>query len=112
VTVLRVSQPAGHPAFWAGLAFLAYLQLSVALLNLLPVPGLDGWGIIEPYCSTSAQAAAARVRPFGFFIVFALFATGSLGDRWAELVTRLATELGLPAPLWMVGAWMFQFWRL
>ena len=37
-----------HQRFWAGLAFLGFLQVSAAVLNLLPIPGLDGYAIIEP----------------------------------------------------------------
>ncbi len=29
-------------SFWSGLAFLGFLQVSAAVLNLLPIPGLDG----------------------------------------------------------------------
>ena len=31
------------------MAFLGWLQISAAILNLLPIPGLDGYAIIEPY---------------------------------------------------------------
>jgi Zn-dependent protease len=32
-----------------GVAFLIYLQVFAAIFNLLPMPGLDGYGIIESY---------------------------------------------------------------
>ena len=37
---------ASNNNLWAALAFLAFLQVTATVLNLLPVPGLDGYGII------------------------------------------------------------------
>ena len=39
----------GHIYFWSALAFLGLLQLWALFINLLPIPGLDGWGALEPY---------------------------------------------------------------
>ena len=39
---------AASPTLYAALAFLAFLQLTALVLTLLPIPGLDGWGIVEP----------------------------------------------------------------
>jgi Zn-dependent protease len=61
----------------AGLSCLALIQVLAFVLNILPVPGLDGFGVIEPYLSQGAQMLAARVRP------------------WAPLVL-LVVLLGLP----------------
>ena len=49
-----------HARFWAALSFLGFLQVSAALLNLLPVPGLDGYAIIEPYLSPETRAHSRR----------------------------------------------------
>ena len=40
-----------HRVFWAGMAFLGFLQVTAVLLNLLPIPGLDGYGALEPHLS-------------------------------------------------------------
>ena len=45
----RLLYDPGHKVFWAGMAFLGFLQITGALLNLLPVPGLDGYGALEPH---------------------------------------------------------------
>ena len=47
----------GHTVFWAGVAFLGFLQVTAAVLNLLPVPGLDGYGALEPHLSPETQRA-------------------------------------------------------
>ena len=109
---IRLADPAGHAAFWAGLAFAGYLQLSVGLINLLPIPGIDGWGIWEPWMPTSWQEAGTKVKPFGFFILFGLFAVGTAGVHWSDFVSTVATHAGLPPLMWMSGAWLFQFWKV
>ena len=44
----------------ARLAFLGFLQVTAAVLNLLPVPGLDGYAIIEPYLDPETRGSATR----------------------------------------------------
>ena len=61
----------------AGLSCLALIEVLAFVLNILPVPGLDGFGVIEPYLSDGARRLADRVRP------------------WAPLVL-LVVLLGLP----------------
>lgn len=54
------------------LSFLALLQVMAFLLNILPIPGLDGWGAIEPYLSPQAREFGAKARPWAPMILFAL----------------------------------------
>ncbi len=56
--------------FWAGLAALCFLELAILILNLLPIPPLDGWGAIAPYLAPSVQYTAMR---YGTFIILGLF---------------------------------------
>ena len=75
----------------AALSCLALIQVLAFVLNILPVPGLDGFGVLEPFLSPTAQLLAAKVRP------------------WAPLVL-LVVLLGLPgasAVLFGVGDALF-----
>ena len=56
--------------FWAGLAALCFLEIAILILNLLPIPPLDGWGAIAPYLSRNVQYTAMR---YGTFIILGLF---------------------------------------
>src|SRR5690349_14923209 len=60
------------PAFRYALAFLAFLQVTAALLNMLPVPGLDGYGVVEPWLSYKVKRQIEPYAPYGFFVVIAL----------------------------------------
>ncbi|MDT7729035.1 MAG: hypothetical protein QOI21_5611 [Actinomycetota bacterium] len=69
VVVSFVSMPAG---LLVGLSYLALLQIVTFILNILPVPGLDGYGAIEPYLSPQARELGAKARPWAPLILFAL----------------------------------------
>ena len=60
----------GQLNFFGALAFLAFIEAFALVINLLPVPGLDGFGILRPWLSFSAQAAAARYGQLGIYAVF------------------------------------------
>ena len=57
------STSGGPVEFWAGLALLAFLQLTASVLNLLPVPGLDGGNMIQPWLQPAVAADVRPVRP-------------------------------------------------
>jgi Zn-dependent protease len=60
-----------HGWLWTSLALLALLQTICILLNLLPVPALDGYGIIEPWLPRPIRETANRIGAYGIWIVFA-----------------------------------------
>src|SRR3569833_110736 len=72
VILTNLATTLDHALFWSGLAFLAFLQVTAAVLNLLPVPGLDGFGIVEPYLPRAWVAQASRVGGFVFLVLLAL----------------------------------------
>ena len=58
--------------FFAALAFLGFMLVVSLLLNLLPIPGIDGFGILRPWLPYSLQAVSARYSQLaiiGLFIV-------------------------------------------
>jgi Zn-dependent protease len=101
-----------HQDFWAILAFLIFLQITAIFINMLPIPGLDGFGILYPYLPANIANMADFVRPFGTLILFALLFTDSpLQDLfWQEvwmLTMRISPELALMA---IEGMELFHFW--
>ena len=63
--------------FLSALGLLALLQMIALFINLLPIPGLDGFGILEPFLPREILGFSRFVRPFGFLIVFFLLSTNS-----------------------------------
>lgn len=97
-------------ALHAAIGWFAWLQVSVVILNLMPIPGLDGWGILEPWLSSSTVHAADKVKPFGLIILVVLLWTPAISQAFSDLVTAAATHLGDPAWLPWFGSQLFKFW--
>ena len=68
----QVSLETSHPAFFSGLGYLAMLQVMAGILNLVPMPGMDGYGIIEPWLSYANRRAFSNIAPYGMMILFLL----------------------------------------
>lgn len=98
--------------FWVAVAFLLFLQVTAAILNLLPVPGLDGYGIIEPYLPRLWAARAARVAPYAVLGLFALLWIPAVNRAFFSAIYGLVALLGVPGELVGVGHALYQFWLL
>ncbi|WP_055586211.1 site-2 protease family protein [Peterkaempfera griseoplana] len=102
----------GAPStFVAGMAFLALLQITAAVLNLIPVPGFDGYGIIEPWLSLKARRAVEPFAPFGMLAVFALLWQTSVGDWFWRLAYKVMELFDVPPYLAALGYQAFRFWE-
>jgi Zn-dependent protease len=91
---------------------LAMLQASVIVFNLLPIPGFDGWGIIEPYLPYHMREWALRVGPIAALLVLMvlLFVPAASAPIWAGI--RFLMDLfGLNIREAFAAFNMFQFWR-
>ena len=62
----------GTQTFWAGYAFFIFIQVMAAVLNLLPVPPLDGYGAIEPWLDWRTRLKLQPLRNYGILILFLL----------------------------------------
>jgi Zn-dependent protease len=99
-----------HGVFWSAVALLAFFQLMAAILNLLPVPGLDGGNAIYPYLDNDWKRAFNTVRPYGIFVIFLLFYT-VLGAWFRDFINAIMGVFNVPDGLWNLGLAFFQFWR-
>ena len=111
-TVSWIDQGQPHAYFWMGLAFFAYLQVAVAILNLIPVPGLDGYGIIEPYLRYETRRALEPVRQYGILIVLLLLMFfPPVRDGFSSLVNDILKAGQQPTEGAAQGSTLFQFWH-
>ena len=99
-----------HAVLWAGVAFLGFLQLTAVLLNVLPIPGLDGYDALEPHLSPETQRAVAPAKQWGFFILLFLLLTPMLNQWFFGFVFWLFDFSGVPH--WLAGAGnvLTRFW--
>ncbi|MCU1659706.1 MAG: Zn-dependent protease [Pseudonocardiales bacterium] len=118
VVVLAVSHShtsGVHGRFWAGIAFLGFLQVTAAVLNLLPIPGLDGWAIIEPYLDPHTVQGAEKIKPWGMLGVIVLLQINRLNVWFFDVINRIYDALGGASVngfrLSDYGHIFFKFWQ-
>jgi Zn-dependent protease len=100
------------PILQRGLAFLGFLQVVAFVLNMLPVPGLDGFGAIEPYLSPQVRRAVAPVRPFAFLVLFAvLFYVEPVYDLFWGTILTMIDAFQVDRRLVGDGLQLFRFWQ-
>lgn len=99
-----------HLLFWAGLAFLAFLQVTAALLNLLPVPGLDGFGIVEPYLPRTWVRQADQIGGYAFMVLLALLWIPTVNRAFFSGVYHVSDLFGVNQYLVALGHELFRFW--
>jgi Zn-dependent protease len=100
-----------HVIFWSGVYFLAFLQITAALLNLIPVPGLDGFGIAEPYLPRHWVAKANEIGGYAFFILIALLWVPPINHAFFDAVFHLTDALGIGRGGIDLGLTLFRFWQ-
>lgn len=110
VRLLPESQSAGNLA--AGLTFLAFLQITAAILNLIPMPGFDGYGAIEPYLSPQTRQSANTIAPFGFLVVFGLiFFVPPIARAFFGLIYAIIGVFGVDIDALGEAYRLFLFWE-
>jgi len=60
------------------LFYAVFLNILLAVFNLIPIPPLDGSGIMTGFLSDEASRTYDKIRPFGFIIIIALIYLGLL----------------------------------
>jgi Zn-dependent protease len=89
--------------FFGALAFLGFMEVVAVLLNLLPIPGLDGFGILRPWLPYSLQVLSVRysqIAIIGVFIV--LWNVAPARDAFYSLAFHVTDWLGI-ALIWIIS---------
>jgi Zn-dependent protease len=101
-----------NPFLWQGFAVVALLNCAAVVLNLVPVPPLDGFGIIAPLLSPSLRAFIYTFSLFGFFIVFFLLISNpSIQEAFNAIIDNMLQVLKISPELASWGLYNFAFWR-
>lgn len=92
-------------------AFLLHLQISAIILNLLPLPPLDGFGAMAPWLSQSARERGYANGTVALFVLFiALSFVPAVRDAFWTTVFRIDSFFGVDPSLIRVGWRTFRFW--
>jgi Zn-dependent protease len=86
------------------------LQIIAVILNLLPIPGLDGYDALEPHLSPETQRAVAPAKQYGVFILLFLFLAPGVNQFLYDIVNWLFDLSGVPHLLAGIGNGLTRFW--
>jgi Zn-dependent protease len=94
----------GHVNFFGALAFLGFIEAFALVLNLLPIPGLDGFGIIRPWLPYSAQDLANRFGQMAIIGVFiALWFVPVASEALYHAIFLITNSVGIDSGLIFFG---------
>jgi Zn-dependent protease len=96
--------------FFAALAVLGFFMAFAVILNLVPVPGLDGFGILRPWLPYSVQYGAMRFGVLGIYAVFLLlWFVDPVRQAFFGAVFELTSWAGIDQALIFVGQLNMRF---
>ena len=95
-----------------GLNFLLVLQIWAILFNLIPLPPLDGWHIIEPFVSETIRMQMGSFGLFAILIIFLVFRYTFIGSIFSYVVSVISMTLGADLFLAAQGQnFLFEYFR-
>ncbi len=104
--------PLTSGGIWPGLAFLALMQVSAVVLNLIPVPPFDGYRALAPYLDQELRARIDQVSGIVVMLAFfVLWYVQAVNTFFWQVVFRISGWLHVPVLLAIQGFTQFQFWR-
>jgi Zn-dependent protease len=112
-SILRLWQAGGaeSPLFPA-LTVLAFLQAMALILNLLPIPGLDGFNAIRPFLPIELAPLLRKAEGLGMALLFlSIFVIPGAGAWLFTAAANLGGALGLDPGALAQGWRAFHFWR-
>ncbi len=101
--LLRVL-PESTSGIWPGISFLLVLQVWAILFNLIPLPPLDGYNVLEPFLHTAIRTQMDRIRGYAIWIlILALWYIPFIGGFFLLVVYIIASVLGVDISLAQQG---------
>ena len=76
----------------------AQINITLAALNLIPIPPLDGSKILMGIVSERTQYFLARLEPYGFFIIIGFLYLGILDPLIGLFRWLIVTLIGILLP--------------
>lgn len=99
-------------ALYPALTVLAFLQAMALILNLLPIPGLDGFNAIRPFLPASLGPHLRKAEGLAIGLLFlAVFLVPGVGAALFHAAAALSVALGLDPDALAEGWRAFHFWR-
>ena len=102
----------GPIALFEALSVLAFLQAMGLILNLLPIPGLDGFGAIRPFLPASLSPHLRKVEGLVMVgLLLVIFWVPGASAALFRAAATLSATLGLDLDALRAGWRAFHFWQ-
>ena len=112
LSIVLYLAPISLAGIWPGLAFLALMQISALVLNLIPVPPFDGYRALAPFLNQDLRARIDQMSGILVMVVFfALWYLQAVNTFFWDVVFQISAWLHIPVLLAVWGLNQFQFWR-
>ncbi len=100
------------PEIWSALSMLVMFNIAGVILNLLPVPPLDGFGILAPWLTPTIRTTMYSMGSFGILLVFILLNfNDNVNAFFWQTVETFMRQINVTPGLAMLGLQYFMFWR-
>jgi len=104
--------PVSSSGILPGLAFLALLQVTAVVLNLVPVPPFDGYRALAPFLNRQLRFNIDQYSNIIMIVVFVvLWYVPFVNNFFWLAVGWISFRMQIPVSLAMLGLSQFQFWR-
>lgn len=104
--------PVSSSGIWPGLGFLALLQVTAVVLNLIPVPPFDGYRALAPFLNRQLPFNIEQYSNIIMMVVFVvLWYVPFINNYFWLAVGWISFRMQIPVSLAMLGLSQFQFWR-
>lgn len=102
-----------NSTLWSAWALLIMLQVTAVIFNLIPVPPLDGFGIVEPFLDQRTRMQMLQIGSLGLLLViFALWFIDPLNHAFWDFIYGVTDGLNISRYVIEVALFeRFMFWR-
>jgi Zn-dependent protease len=103
---------AGGFALFSAFTVLGFLQAMALVLNLLPIPGLDGFNAIRPWLPAEWSQGLRRLEGLAMVaILVVVFYVPGASARLFQAAAALSAGVGLDLAPLRIGWRLFHFWQ-
>jgi Zn-dependent protease len=101
-----------NSTLWSAVALLVMLEITAVILNLLPIPPLDGFGILEPLLDPRTAAQLAQFGGYGLMLIFVgLWFIGPVNNAFWKAIYDVLKDLHISRAVVDEALRSFMFWR-
>jgi len=109
--IFNLDQSGLNPLLWEAIAVVVLLNCAAVIFNLIPIPPLDGFGVLAPLLSPALRATIYSFSMFGLILIFVAFRTSpAFSAFFWNTIDGMMQTLNVDPLLASWGLSEFMFW--